>query len=95
MARRTIRLSADADERLRATAKVRGYANPSALARSKGELTWYRGQQRPIGGDRRPGVRLEHAVLCVPVVPLLDRFECAEHWIAANLHWLRVFPHPA
>lgn len=34
MPRRTIRLSADADERLQATAKVRGYANPSVFLRA-------------------------------------------------------------
>ncbi len=34
MARRTIRLSADTDERLRATAKLRGFANPSVFLRA-------------------------------------------------------------
>ena len=34
MPRRTIRLTADIDERLRSTAKVKGYANPSAFLRA-------------------------------------------------------------
>jgi hypothetical protein len=34
MARRTIRLAADADEQLKTTAKTRGYANPSAFLRA-------------------------------------------------------------
>jgi hypothetical protein len=34
MPRRTIRLTSDTDERLRSTAKLQGYANPSAFLRA-------------------------------------------------------------
>jgi len=34
MPRRTIRLTPEADERLQSTAKLRGYANPSAFVRA-------------------------------------------------------------
>ena len=42
---------------------------------------------RPAKANRRRSqagcdFRLQHAALCVPVVPLLDRFEPAEHWTA-------------
>jgi predicted DNA-binding protein len=59
MPRRTIRLSADADERLQATAKVRGYANPSVFLRAAIDHELTGREDAIIGAEERLATSLD------------------------------------
>ena len=59
MPRRTIRLSADAAERPQATAKVRGYANPSVFLRAAIDHELTAREDAIIGAEERVATSLE------------------------------------
>jgi predicted DNA-binding protein len=59
MPRRTIRLSADTDERLQATSKVRGYANPSVFLRAAIDRELSGREDAIIGAEERLATSLE------------------------------------
>ena len=59
MPRRTVRFSADADERLQATAKVRGYANPRVFLRAAIDHELTRREDAIIGAEERLATSLE------------------------------------
>ena len=53
MPRRTIRLSADADERLQSAVKLRGYANPSAFLRAAMDHELKGREETMLGAEER------------------------------------------
>jgi len=53
MPRRTIRLTADADERLQSAAKIRGYANPSAFLRAAMDHELKGREETMLGAEER------------------------------------------
>jgi predicted transcriptional regulator len=59
MPRRTIRLSADADERLQSTAKLRGYANPSVFLRAAIDHELSGREETTIGAEQRLATSVE------------------------------------
>jgi predicted DNA-binding protein len=59
MSRRTIRLSADTDERLQSTAKLKGYANSSAFIREAIEHELSGRQDTMIGTEERLAASIE------------------------------------
>ena len=59
MPRRTIRLSADIDERLQSTAKVKGYANPSAFLRAAIDHELSGREETMIGAEERLAASME------------------------------------
>ena len=59
MARRTIRLTADIDERLQSTARVKGYANPSAFLRAAIEHELSGREDTMIGAEERLAASME------------------------------------
>jgi hypothetical protein len=59
MPRRTFRLTADTEERLQTTAKVRGYANPSAFLRTAIDHELSGGQDVIIGAEERLAASME------------------------------------
>ena len=59
MSRRTIRVTADTDERLQSTAKLRGYANPSAFLRAAIEHELSGREETMIGAEARLAVSIE------------------------------------
>jgi predicted DNA-binding protein len=59
MSRRTIRLTADTDERLQSTAKLRGYANPSAFLRAAIEHELSGREDTMIGAEERLAASIE------------------------------------
>jgi hypothetical protein len=60
MPRRTIRLSADANERLQSTAKLRGHANPSAFLRAAIDHELTGREDTMIGAEERLATSVEH-----------------------------------
>jgi hypothetical protein len=59
MPRRTIRLSADADERLQSGAKLRGYANPSVFLRAAIDHELSEREEATIGAEQRLATSVE------------------------------------
>ena len=59
MPRRTIRLSADADERLRSAAKLRGYANLSVFLRAAIDHELSEREEATIGAEQRLATSVE------------------------------------
>ena len=59
MPRRTIRLTADADEQLKSTAKTRGYANPSAFLRTAIDHELRGREDTMIGAEERLATSME------------------------------------
>jgi predicted DNA-binding protein len=59
MPRRTIRLTADVDEQLQATAKIRGYANPSTFLRTAIEHELGGREDTMIGAEERLATSME------------------------------------
>ena len=59
MPRRTIRLTADVDEQLQATAKTRGYANPSTFLRSAIDHELGGREDTMIGAEERLATSME------------------------------------
>jgi len=59
MPRRTIRLSADADERLQSAAKLRGYANPSVFLRAAIDHELSEREEATIGAEQRLATSVE------------------------------------
>ena len=59
MPRRTIRLSAEADERLQSTAKLRGYANPSVFLRAAIDHELRGREEATIAAEQRLATSLE------------------------------------
>lgn len=59
MPRRTIRLTADTDERLQSTAKLRGYANPSTFLRAAIDHELAGREDTMIGAEERLAVSIE------------------------------------
>jgi predicted DNA-binding protein len=59
MPRRTIRLTADIDERLQSTAKVKGYANPSAFLRAAIDHELSGREDTLIGAEERLAASME------------------------------------
>src|SRR5580692_3422296 len=59
MPRRTIRLTADIDERLRSTAKLKGYANPSAFLRAAIDHELSGREETMIGAEERLAASME------------------------------------
>jgi predicted DNA-binding protein len=59
MPRRTIRLTQDTDERLQSTAKVRGYANPSAFLRAAIDHELAGREDTMIGAEARLAASME------------------------------------
>ena len=59
MPRRTIRLTADIDERLRSTAKEKGYANPSAFLRAAIDHELSEREDTMIGAEERLAASME------------------------------------
>ena len=53
MPRRTIRLSADADERLQSAVRLRGYANPSAFLRAAMDHELKGREETMLGAEQR------------------------------------------
>ena len=60
MPRRTIRLSADADERLQSAVKVRGYANPSAFLRAAMDHELKGREETMLGAEERLATSIDH-----------------------------------
>jgi len=58
MPRRTIRLSADADERLQSAVKLRGYANPSAFLRGAMDHELKGREATMLGAEERLATRM-------------------------------------
>jgi Arc/MetJ-type ribon-helix-helix transcriptional regulator len=59
MPRRTIRLTPEADERLQSTAKLRGYANPSAFVRAAIDNELSGREDTMIGAEDRLAASME------------------------------------
>jgi Arc/MetJ-type ribon-helix-helix transcriptional regulator len=59
MPRRTIRLTADIDERLQSTAKLKGYANPSAFLRAALDHELSGREDTIIGAEERLAASME------------------------------------
>jgi len=59
MSRRTIRLTTDTDERLQSTAKLRGYANPSAFIRAAIDHELAGREDTMIGAEARVAASME------------------------------------
>jgi Arc/MetJ-type ribon-helix-helix transcriptional regulator len=59
MPRRTIRLTTDIDERLQSTAKVKGYANPSAFLRAAIDHELSGREETMIGAEERLAASME------------------------------------
>jgi predicted DNA-binding protein len=59
MPRRTIRLTADTDERLQSTAKQKGYANPSAFLRAAIDRELHGREDTLIGAEERLAASME------------------------------------
>ena len=59
MPRRTIRLSADADERLQSVVKLRGYANPSAFLGAAMDHELKGREETMIGAEQRLAASVE------------------------------------
>lgn len=59
MPRRTIRLTPEADERLQSTAKLRGYANPSAFVRAAIDNELSGREDTMIGAEERLAASME------------------------------------
>ena len=59
MPRRTIRLSADAEERLQSTAKLRGYANPSVFLRAAIDRELRGREEATIAAEQRLATSLD------------------------------------
>jgi Arc/MetJ-type ribon-helix-helix transcriptional regulator len=59
MPRRTIRLTADTEERLQSTAKLKGYANPSSFLRAAIGHELSGREDTMIGAEERLAVRME------------------------------------
>ena len=59
MPRRTIRLTTDIDERLQSTAKVKGYANPSAFLRAAIHHELSGREETMIGAEERLAASME------------------------------------
>ncbi len=59
MPRRTIRLSADADERLQSAAKLRGYANLSVFLRAAIDHELSEREEATIGAEQRLATSME------------------------------------
>jgi Arc/MetJ-type ribon-helix-helix transcriptional regulator len=59
MPRRTIRLTADIDERLQSTAKLKGYANPSAFVRAAINHELSGREDTMIGAEERLAASME------------------------------------
>ena len=59
MTRRTIRLTADIDERLQSTAKQKGYANPSAFLRAAIDHELSGREETMIGAEERLAASME------------------------------------
>ena len=59
MPRRTIRLTADVDERLQSTVKTRGYANPSAFLRAAIDHELRGREDTMIGAEERLATSME------------------------------------
>src|SRR5580704_89444 len=59
MPRRTIRLTADIDERFQSTAKQKGYANPSAFLRAAIEHELSGREDTMIGAEERLAASME------------------------------------
>jgi len=59
MSRRTIRLTTGTDERLQSTAKLRGYANPSAFLRAAIEHELSGREDTMIGAEERLAASIE------------------------------------
>jgi Arc/MetJ-type ribon-helix-helix transcriptional regulator len=59
MPRRTIRLTADIDERLQSTAKLKGYANPSAFLRAAIDHELSGREETMIGAEERLAASME------------------------------------
>ena len=59
MPRRTIRLTSDTDERLQSTAKLRGYANPSAFLRAAIDHELSGREDTMIGAEERLAASME------------------------------------
>jgi len=59
MPRRTIRLTADIDERLQSTAKLKGYANPSAFLRAAIDHELSGREDTLIGAEERLAASME------------------------------------
>ena len=62
MPRRTFRLTADTEERLQTTAKVRGYANPSAFLRTAIDHELSGREDVIIGAEERLATRMEQII---------------------------------
>jgi Arc/MetJ-type ribon-helix-helix transcriptional regulator len=60
MPRRTIRLSAEADERLQSAVKVRGYANPSAFLRAAMDHELKGREETMLGAEERLATSIDH-----------------------------------
>jgi len=60
MPRRTIRLSADADERLQSAVKLRGYANPSAFLRAAMDHELKGREETMLGAEERLATSMDH-----------------------------------
>jgi hypothetical protein len=60
MPRRTIRLTADIDERVQSTAKQKGYANPSAFLRAAIDHELSGREDTMIGAEERLAASMEH-----------------------------------
>ena len=59
MPRRTIRLTPEADERLQSTAKLRGYANPSAFVRAAIDNELSGREDTMVGAEERLAASME------------------------------------
>jgi Arc/MetJ-type ribon-helix-helix transcriptional regulator len=59
MPRRTIRLTAEIDERLQSTAKLKGYANPSAFLRAAIDHELSGREETMIGAEERLAASME------------------------------------
>ena len=59
MPRRTIRLTAEIDERLQSTAKLKGYANPSAFLRAAIDHELGGREDAMIGAEERLAISME------------------------------------
>ncbi len=59
MPRRTIRLSAEADERLQSAVKVRGYANPSAFLRAAMDNELKGREETMLGAEERLAISID------------------------------------
>ncbi len=59
MPRRTIRLNADADQRLQKAAKLRGHANPSAFLRAATDHELKGREETMLGAEERLATRMD------------------------------------